>query len=169
MAGEDFRNVFVVADDDQIIYHWNGADYARIVQFQEDFHAALLQIPTNYRCPAEVVECANKLIACNRLRSADKRPLVPDRDPFPVHPAVMEDSPISNRQGRGVTASRTTLLNIERVRWEQTAVLARVRNLLDPIATALTALGISSQSHRPSRRVPERSVSLAAQRLTPSR
>ena len=30
MAGESFRNVFAVADDDQIIYQWNGADYRRI-------------------------------------------------------------------------------------------------------------------------------------------
>ena len=30
LAGGDFRNVFAVADDDQIIYQWNGASYQQI-------------------------------------------------------------------------------------------------------------------------------------------
>ena len=80
MAGEDFQNVFAVADDDQIIYQWNGADYRRLDQFRTDFDAAQIQIPTNFRCPAEVVTCANKLIGCNLLRSADKRPLIANRE-----------------------------------------------------------------------------------------
>ena len=61
MAGRDLRNVLAVADDDQIIYQWNGADYRRLDQFRKDLDAAMLQIPTNLRCPPEVVTCANRL------------------------------------------------------------------------------------------------------------
>ena len=143
MAGEYFRNVFAVADDDQIIFQWNGADYRRIDQFRADFGAALLQIPTNFRCPPEVVTCANNLIACNLLRSGDKRPLIADRDPSGV-PSVIEVLPFrtDDDEARGIAQhianQRTGVL-------EQTAVLARIRRLLDPIAAALTALGINSQ------------------------
>ena len=143
MAGDNFRNLFAVADDDQIIYQWNGADYRRVDQFREDFAAALLQIPTNFRCPPEVVTCANKLIACNLLRSADKRPLIAGRDPSGA-PSVIEVLPFrtDDDEARGIAQhiadNRASVL-------EQTAVLARVRRLLDPIAAALTALGIDCQ------------------------
>ena len=143
MAGEEFPNVFAVADDDQIIYQWNGADYSRLDQFQADFGAALLQIPTNFRCPPEVVTCANKLIGCNLLRSVDKRPLIAGRDSS-GGPSVIEvlPWPTDEDEARGIAQHiadhRAGVLG-------QTAVLARGRRLLDPIAAALSALGINSQ------------------------
>lgn len=66
------KNLFVVADDDQIIYQWNGANPERLRSLQEDFGMELLQLPENYRCPAEVVDLANKLIAHNFGRFAEK-------------------------------------------------------------------------------------------------
>ena len=143
MAGEDFRNVFAVADDDQIIYQWNGADYRRLDQFRADFDAALLQIPTNFRCPPEVVTCANNLIACNLLRSADKRPLIAGRTPSGASSVIeVLEFPTDEDEARGIAQH----IADHRVgALEQTAVLARVRRLLDPIAAALTALGINSQ------------------------
>ena len=143
MAGEDFRNVFAVADDDQIIYQWNGADYRRLDRFRADFDAALLQIPTNFRCPPEVVTCANKLIACNLLRSTDKRPLIAGRDPSDA-PSVIEVVPFPSDEdeARGIAQH---IADHRASALEQTAVLARVRRLLDPIAAAMTALGINSQ------------------------
>ena len=143
MAGEDFRNLFAVADDDQIIYQWNGADYRRLDQFRADFGAALLQIPTNFRCPPDVVTCANNLIACNLLRSADKRPLIAERDPSGTS-SVIEVLPFrtDGDEARGIAQH---IADQRAGALEQTAVLARVRRLLEPIAAALTALGINSQ------------------------
>ena len=143
MAGENFRNVFAVADDDQIIYQWNGADYRRLDQYRADFDASVLQIPTNFRCPPEVVTCANKLIACNLLRSADKRPLIAGRNPSGA-PSVIEvlRFPTEEDEARGIAQH---IADHRAGELEQTAVLARVRRLLDPIAAALTALGINSQ------------------------
>ncbi|MDR6831568.1 DNA helicase-2/ATP-dependent DNA helicase PcrA [Bosea sp. BE271] len=87
LTGDVYKNVFVVADDDQVIYQWNGASPQRLQQFAKDYEPAILQMPTNYRCPSEVVEMANRLVANNRLRTANKQPLlsgkamptVPDR------------------------------------------------------------------------------------------
>ena len=36
LAGSEFKNVFAVADDDQIIYQWAGASYRQIVSFRDD-------------------------------------------------------------------------------------------------------------------------------------
>ena len=67
------RNLFVVADDDQIIYQWNGADPRRLRSLNEDFGVTVLQLPENYRCPPQVVNVANKLDPpqyCPRLQQS---------------------------------------------------------------------------------------------------
>lgn len=71
----DPSTLFVVADDDQIIYQWNGASPKRIQSLREDFGVSELQLPENYRCPQLVIELANALIEKNLNRSAGKKPL----------------------------------------------------------------------------------------------
>jgi DNA helicase-2/ATP-dependent DNA helicase PcrA len=71
----DPSTLFVVADDDQIIYQWNGANPKRIQSLRDDFDVSELQLPENYRCPALVIELANALIEKNLNRSAGKKPL----------------------------------------------------------------------------------------------
>jgi len=78
-SGNEHRNLFVVADDDQIIYQWNGASHKRIDDFLNDYSAMVVQIPTNYRCPPKIVEIANNLIRHNFLRRPDKEPLQASR------------------------------------------------------------------------------------------
>jgi DNA helicase-2/ATP-dependent DNA helicase PcrA len=75
LTGEQPANVFVIADDDQIIYQWNGASHQRLQEFLQDYAPQIIQLPTNYRCPPEGVELANNLIRHNFLRTADKTPL----------------------------------------------------------------------------------------------
>jgi len=69
------RDLFIVADDDQIIYQWNGASHKRLEEFLNDYSPKVIQLPMNYRCPPEIVELANNLIRHNFLRTADKKPL----------------------------------------------------------------------------------------------
>ncbi len=71
----DASTLFVVADDDQIIYQWNGASPKRIQSLRSDFGVTELQLPENYRCPPLVIELANALIEKNLNRSAGKKPL----------------------------------------------------------------------------------------------
>lgn len=75
LTEDQHRNIFVVADDDQIIYQWNGASHKRIVEFRNDYSAEVLQLPVVYRCPPEIVVLANNLIHHNFLRTSDKKPL----------------------------------------------------------------------------------------------
>lgn len=75
LASEISPNLFVVADDDQIIYEWNGASPARIEALRKHFGAKVIQLPENFRCPPEVIALANTLIQHNLDRSADKYPL----------------------------------------------------------------------------------------------
>jgi len=75
LATPDPSTLFVVADDDQVIYEWNGASPTRLTELREDFGAEVLPLPTNYRCPPNVIALANRLIQRNTNRSPDKRPL----------------------------------------------------------------------------------------------
>lgn len=75
MCGKKNNNFFLVADDDQVIYGWNGASYKRISQFKTEYQADLIQLYQNFRCPPEVIGLANKLIMHNSGRTADKKPL----------------------------------------------------------------------------------------------
>ncbi len=68
------KNLFVVADDDQIIFQWNGADPKRLEDLKKDYDAHTIQLPENYRCPKEIVDIANKLILYNYDKKTDKMP-----------------------------------------------------------------------------------------------
>lgn len=65
-------NLLVVADDDQLIYQWNGASLQRLSDLRQDYELHTLQLPENYRCPREIVEHANRLIAHNTRRKKKK-------------------------------------------------------------------------------------------------
>lgn len=67
-------NLFVVADDDQIVYQWNGASPERLIQIIEAYKMGIIQLPENYRCPTQVVSIANKMISNNRYRIESKKP-----------------------------------------------------------------------------------------------
>ena len=69
-------NLFVVADDDQTIYQWNGADPRRVNTLREHYKMETIQLPECYRCSAQVVHLANKLIGHSQNRTANKAPLV---------------------------------------------------------------------------------------------
>ena len=73
MAGHEFREVFAVADDDQTIYEWNGANVRRISDLVRHFSCDVVQLPTNFRCPPRIVEAANRLVVYNAVRARAKR------------------------------------------------------------------------------------------------
>lgn len=75
IVAEKRPNLFVVADDDQIIYQWNGASPDRLQSLQADYAMEVVQLPENYRCPPEIISLANKLITNNKFRSIGRKPL----------------------------------------------------------------------------------------------
>lgn len=73
---KDKSNLFIVADDDQVIYGWNGASNKRLIEFKDDFEAQIIQLSENFRCPPEVVSLANVLISHNSGRVENKAQLI---------------------------------------------------------------------------------------------
>ncbi len=82
------RNLFVVADEDQSIYSWRGADYRNVLRFRDDFpDHQLILLEQNYRSTAVILEAAKHIIRQNPHR-VDKN-LFTQRDPG-VRVAVIE-------------------------------------------------------------------------------
>lgn len=69
-------NLFVVADDDQVIFQWNGADPKRLTELKNDYSLTIIQLPENYRCPQDIVAIANRLIKNNTGRLNSKVPYI---------------------------------------------------------------------------------------------
>ena len=65
--------LFVVADDDPITYQWNGASPRRFDDLGRDYELEMVQLPDSYRCPPEIVERADRLIAHNRRLIATRK------------------------------------------------------------------------------------------------
>lgn len=65
------NNLFIVGDDDQSIYGFRGADPDSMKRFLTDFpEAERILLDVNFRCHAEIVRAAGKVIAENENRIA---------------------------------------------------------------------------------------------------
>lgn len=128
-------NLFIVADDDQIIYQWNGASPKRIEEIRSTFSMDVIQLPENYRCPPEVIDLANNLIAFNSDRQPDKEKLTAhkiQKDGTAVH--IFDfDSFEDETQWLAETLSGISL--VER---SDCVVLGRTRKILELAVKKLT-------------------------------
>ena len=144
MAGQDFREVFAVADDDQTIFEWNGANVRRIKELVKDFSCDVVQLPTNFRCPPRIVEAANRLVVYNARRVASKQAATSVLAPGNAPPSEEEqiqcrEFDTDREEVAGIADEIARLDGADRGR---TAVLARTRSLLEAMHKALAAEGV---------------------------
>lgn len=63
------RNLFLVADDDQSIYSFRGANPHGLFELEDYFKDIKIHyMDTNYRCTKDIVDTASKLISKNQMR-----------------------------------------------------------------------------------------------------
>lgn len=132
-------NLFIVADDDQIIYQWNGASPERLLALQNDFRMDVVQLPENFRCPPIIIQLANNLIKHNRTRTLGKMPLVahkPDGESSVVKARIFSDDLAE------MAAISTTIKDSGWIA-EDCAVLARSTKLLERAALELSNNGLT--------------------------
>ena len=142
LAGPEFKNVFLVADDDQIIYEWNGASYKQLERFRKEFNPELIQLPTNYRCPPSIVAAANRLVTHNNTRTPQKAPLIAGRTTtqFPATEHIRVFTYETDiQEARGIAAD---IQQKGKATWGNTIVLARTRSLLDALLQQLKQLTV---------------------------
>jgi len=140
LAGDKFRNILAVADDDQIIYQWAGASYRQIVVFRKHFQPHLFQLVENRRCPPDVVEAANNLVSYNVDRTPGKSRLVSTK-PNQRASISVKVFPSDSDEAMGVAAD---IASGGAAAWGKTAVLARTRALLNPVLEALRGASVKA-------------------------
>lgn len=141
VVGDAPKDLFVVADDDQIIYQWNGASPERLRALRTDFKMQVLQLPANYRCPPEVVVLANRLIRHNLDRAADKQPLYAMKRPRDEAAVRIEHFETLDAELDWIAAD---IGAAHREATGECAILARTRKVLDAAVGKLQAAGIAA-------------------------
>lgn len=140
VAPDSSANLFVVADDDQIIFQWNGADPKRLEELKRDYDPQIIQLPENYRCPAKVVEIANRLIAHNPGRAPAKLDGVSQNQ---VEGSVkLEAFADFNDEVAGLISEIKPIPKNHR---ETCLVIARSNKLLAQVREAMLAAGLNAE------------------------
>ena len=133
------KNLFIVADDDQIIYQWNGANPKRLWTLQDDFGMEVIQLPENYRCPGDVVELANNLIIHNLDRFSGKGALTAHRQISDVSVIRVQQFDDFSEEADWVAKDIAARSDDDQARC---VVLARTRKLLEQVIDALEENGV---------------------------
>lgn len=143
LAGESFKNIFAVADDDQIIYQWNGASFAQLQKFRTDFSPELVQLPTNFRCPPPIVNAANNLVRHNTSRTPDKLPLEAGKVSaiVPADQAILLGSYPTDADEAEAVAN--AIASQHKSTWGRTVILARTKAILEKMKASMVSKGIS--------------------------
>lgn len=144
MAGERFRDVVSVADDDQAIFEWNSANAHRIADLVRDFSCDVVQLPTNFRCPPHIVEAANRLVVYNTRRITSKRSAVSvagSASALSAEQIRYLEFATDSEEAAGVA---NEIAGLDVAARSETAVLARSRSLLEAMHRALTTKRVSA-------------------------
>lgn len=143
LAPDQDANLFIVGDDDQIIYQWNGASPARINELGQHYKLSIIQLPENYRCPAEVVELANALIAHNGDRASGKKPLQAMRQAASAYPITLQTFADENAEAAWVAGQIAERISAGSLPHD-IVVLARNTKLLTGVGRYLAHLAIEA-------------------------
>ena len=137
--------LFVVADDDQMIYQWNGASPERIEDLKTAYGMTVLELPESFRCATNIVHRANRLMAASPSVSRAKAPL------------VAADGGV----GTGSVREQSFLTDADEMVWvardirergiasRECAVLARTGKLVQAAYDALRRVDVSAWCRKP--------------------
>ena len=133
------HNLFVVADDDQIIYQWNGASPKRFQDLRRDYDLETIQLPECYRCPREIIALANRLISHNKQRITAKEAMSV-HDPGQDYEGAVRHGHLSSPEDEAAFVARD--VNERGLRLSECVVLGRTNQLIRNAAENLYRGGI---------------------------
>ena len=141
LLGEQ-RNLWAVADDDQLLYGWRSADVSAVLGFADrNPGSSIIRLTQNYRSRPAIVEAANRLIAHNVVRFPKVlRPTRPEApgclECFAWRDPEAEAEGIADRIASAIAAGQSP---------DTIAVLARVGHRLGPVERALGRRGVATE------------------------
>jgi len=120
-AAPGLRNVCVVADDDQGIYSWRGADVRNIFQFEADFAPQVILLEQNYRSTQIILDAAHAVVRRNTERK-DKK-LWTQRAGGPL--ITLYEAYNEDEEGQFVASKIAALVRRGEYRYQDCAVMYR--------------------------------------------
>ena len=142
--GDQRSNLFVVADDDQTIFQWNGAESRRVWKLAQHYRMKTIQLPESYRCPPRVVDVANRLIR-HRFRPGARQMIV--KEPMAASPVHDEPGTVVARRFRDQEDEMAWVAHDIANRSSSPGscvVLSRRRKLAEAVAEALSRIGLAA-------------------------
>lgn len=140
LAGGSSNGLLFLADQDQLIYEWNGASPERLRDVQSRFEMEVLLLPTSFRCPNEILEPANNLITHNSSRFVKPTFISSNR----VHGSLQVVQLADDRAERDWLAKELGAVPVEQRC--TTVVIARARRLLDAAMEHCRSMGVPVMS-----------------------
>ena len=141
IAPTNQHNLFVVGDDDQIIYEWNGASPKRLYELRRDYDIDVVQLPQSYRCPAPIISLANCLIAHNAGRIPGRTPITSGLTEG-LDEGVVRYGAFASPEDEAAFVPRD--IEDRRLKGADCVVLGRTARLIDGVAAALDKAGYES-------------------------
>jgi DNA helicase-2/ATP-dependent DNA helicase PcrA len=127
------NNLFIVGDDDQMIYGWRGATVRGIIDFPRIHPCArVCALSTNYRSTAKIVAHAGWLI--NRNKERVPKSVVPRRGAPPGEFEILLQRGLWEQ---AQSAAEWIMMKQDSAPWRDTAVLFRYNALQFVVALAL--------------------------------
>lgn len=133
-------NIFIVADDDQVIFQWNGADPKRLEELKADYLPEIIQLPVNYRCPQKVVEIANRLIKHN----LDRLDLKEEGLSYSQESGIVEVEAFDDFDAE-IEGLITKINDVPKNKRETCLVIARSNKLLSKALAVLKDRGVEAE------------------------
>jgi DNA helicase-2/ATP-dependent DNA helicase PcrA len=150
----DSPNVFIVGDDDQSIYEFQGARLENLERFATDYQQGLevVVLKENYRSSQEILDAAGRVIENNHLRAVERlgiaggKQLVAHAGAGAIPVVFQYESRMHELTGLSVHIRN---LILEGTDPSQIAVLYSRHKQADPVQSLLRKEGIPFQTKRP--------------------
>ncbi len=139
--------VTAVADADQSIYGWRGANPRLVDRFRRHYHPHVIQLKYSYRSTGHILYTAQRFIARKRLRE-EQSFLRTERDDGP--PVIHYIFQTLDQEQKWIGRVIRRLVEEEDLTYRDIAVLYRTHALADPLEQYLLREGIPVQRIRPS-------------------
>ena len=135
------NNLFIVGDDDQSIYRFRGAHPEIMLGFTRDYpDAESVLLDVNYRCSANILETAVKVVGTNKRRFAKKL-----HTPNPAGRPVQVRAYANGREENLAVATALSQAAAAGEDLQETAVLFRTNQEAEGLVGALIERGIPFQ------------------------
>lgn len=124
-------NLFVVGDDKQAIYRFQGASVANMLHFHRRYpHLQIISLTENFRSTPEILESAAALISNNQLQLSKELPLITNELVASQKSKLKPELIIATTQisERYELINRLSQLHNQGIAWDQMAVLFRTNS-----------------------------------------